>query len=129
MNGKIAARGLLIGLVLIGGIALAGCNSYTERPDHPEQWIAHGQQIYLEYCAECHQTNGMGFSTLYPRLAGNPIVTLHDAAPIIETVKYGQGSMMGFGNKITGDDIASVLSYIRNAWGNQAPAVSTHQIQ
>jgi mono/diheme cytochrome c family protein len=120
---------LLMSLLLLVTLILSACNSHTERPDHPEQWVAHGQQIYLEYCAECHQTDGTGYSTLYPRLAGNPIVTLHDPAPIIETVKYGQGSMMAFGEKLTTDDIASVLSYIRNAWGNQAPAVSTRQIQ
>ncbi len=122
--------GVSISLMLVAMLVLSGCsNTRTERPDHPEEWIAHGQLIYLEYCAECHQTDGKGYSTLYPRLAGNPIVTLHDPSPIIVTVKYGQGSMMPFGEKLTGDDIASVLSYIRNAWGNQAPAVSTRQIQ
>jgi mono/diheme cytochrome c family protein len=65
---------------------------------------------------------------LYPRLAGNPIVTLNDPEPIILTVTYGQGSMMGFQNKLASDDIAAVLSYIRNAWGNQAPAVSGRMI-
>ena len=63
----------------------------------------------------------MGWSTLYPRLAGNPIVTLHDPSPVIETVTYGQGSMMAFKDKLSGDNIAAVLSYIRNAWGNEAP--------
>ncbi len=125
---KMSKQSLLLAL-LIGLLALAGCNSRTDLPDHPEQWVAHGQQVYLEYCSECHQVDGKGYSTLYPRLAGNPIVTLHDPAPIIETVKYGQGSMMAFGERITGDDIASVLSYIRSAWGNDAPAASTRQIQ
>ena len=61
-------------------------------------------------------------------LAGNPIVTLHDPEPIIDTVAYGQGSMMGFHDKLTSQEIAAILSYIRNAWGNQAPAVSFRQI-
>jgi mono/diheme cytochrome c family protein len=87
-----------------------------------------GQRLYLEFCAECHQTDGSGWSDLYPRLAGNPIVTLADPEPIIDTVTYGQGSMMGFHDKLTGEEIASILSYIRNAWGNHAPAVSFRQI-
>jgi mono/diheme cytochrome c family protein len=36
--------------------------------------------------------------------------------------------MMGFHDKLTGEEIASILSYIRNAWGNHAPAVSFRQI-
>ncbi len=54
------------------------------------------RSIYLEFCAECHQTDGTGVDKLYPKLAGNPIVTLHDPSPLIDTVKYGQGSMMAF---------------------------------
>jgi mono/diheme cytochrome c family protein len=90
--------------------------------------ISSGQRLYVEFCAECHQTDGTGWSDLYPRLAGNPIVTLHDPEPIIDTVTYGQGSMMGFHDKLTSQEIAAILSYIRNAWGNHAPAVSFRQI-
>lgn len=120
---------VLLGALLMGLAALAACNSHTERPPDPQEVIRHGQVVYLEMCAECHQTDGMGWSELYPRLAGNPIVTLHDPAPLIETVAYGQGSMAAFRERLTADDIAAVLSYIRNAWGNKAPAVSGRQIQ
>jgi alcohol dehydrogenase (quinone), cytochrome c subunit len=65
---------------------------------------------------------------LYPRLAGNPIVTLHDPEPIIDTVVYGQGGMTNFRDKLNNEQIAAVLTYIRNSWGNQAPAVSHRQI-
>jgi len=113
---------LLIGLILVG------CNSHTERPPKPEKVIHSGQRLYVEFCAECHQTDGTGWSNLYPRLAGNPIITLHDPEPIIDTVAYGQGSMMGFHDRLTSQEIAAILSYIRNSWGNQAPAVSFRQI-
>jgi mono/diheme cytochrome c family protein len=72
--------------------------------------------------------DGTGWSTLYPRLAGNPIVTLHDPQPIIETVTYGQGSMTGFREKLDSYDIAAVLSYIRSSWGNDAVPVSYRQV-
>jgi len=113
---------LLIGLILVA------CNSHTERPPKPEKVIHSGQRLYVEFCAECHQTDGTGWSNLYPRLAGNPIVTLHDPEPIIDTVAYGQGSMMAFHDRLTSQEIAAILSYIRNSWGNQAPAVSFRQI-
>lgn len=119
---------IYLGALLIGLSLITACNAHTEYPPDPQKMINDGKIVYLEYCAECHQTDGQGWSTLYPRLAGNPIVTLYDPSPIIETVKYGQGSMMAFGDKLTSEQIASVLSYIRNSWGNQAPAVSTRQI-
>ncbi len=114
--------------VLLFALLLSACNTHTERPPDPQKVINAGQRLYLEFCAECHQTDGSGWSDLYPRLAGNPIVTLDDPEPIINTVTYGQGSMMGFHDRLTGEEIASILSYIRNAWGNHAPAVSFRQI-
>lgn len=117
---------LLVAVLL--GLILSACNTHTERPPNPQELYNQGQQIYLEFCAECHQVDGMGWSTLFPRLAGNPIVTLHDPEPIIDTVLYGQGSMMSFREKINNQQIAAVLTYIRNSWGNQAPAVSDRQI-
>lgn len=110
------------------GLILSACNSHTERPPEPEKVIHSGQRLYVEFCAECHQTDGSGWSDLYPRLAGNPIVTLTDPEPIIDTVTYGQASMMGFHDKLTSQEIAAILSYIRNSWGNHAPPVSFRQI-
>jgi mono/diheme cytochrome c family protein len=123
----VRATTLGLSLVLIALIVVA-CNSHTERPPDAQKVITSGQHLYVEFCAECHQTDGTGWSDLYPRLAGNPIVTLHDPEPIIDTVTYGQGSMMGFGDRLTGQEIAAILSYIRNSWGNQAPAVSFRQV-
>ncbi len=117
---------LVAGLLLL---ILAACTTHTERPPNAGQLIDQGKQVYVEFCAECHQMDGTGYSTLFPRLAGNPVVTLHDPEPIIVTVVYGQGSMMGFRNKLNNNQIAAVLSYIRNSWGNHAPAVSPRQIQ
>jgi mono/diheme cytochrome c family protein len=114
--------------VLIG-FMLTGCSkSHTERPPNVQEMVSHGQGVYLEFCAECHQTDGEGWSTLYPRLAGNPIVTLHDPEPIILTVAYGQGSMMAFRERLSSDEMAAVLTYIRNSWGNHAPPVHPRQV-
>ena len=93
-----------------------------------EKQIGDGQTLYVEYCAECHQTDGSGWSTLYPRLAGNPVVTLHDPERIILTVTYGQGSMMSFQDKLNVQEIAAILTYIRNSWGNHASPVDPRQV-
>jgi mono/diheme cytochrome c family protein len=118
----------IFGMLLLFGILAAACNTQTERPADGQSLIHDGEKLYLEYCAECHQVDGSGWSTLYPRLAGNPIVTLHDPEPIILTVKYGQGSMAPFRSKLSPRQIAAILSYIRNAWGNQAVPVKPKQV-
>ena len=128
MSGKAVRLGALLVACMLSAWLASGCNGHTEQPPNPDELINHGQQVYLEFCAECHQTDGQGWSTLYPRLAGNPIVTLHDPERIILTVTYGQGSMTGFREKLNTNDLAGVLSYIRNAWGNSAPAISPRQI-
>jgi mono/diheme cytochrome c family protein len=122
------SRKYLLSVAVLLGLILSACTTHTERPPDPQKLIKEGQQIYLEFCAECHQEDGQGWSTLYPRLAGNPIVTLHDPEPIIDTVLYGQGSMTNFRDKLNNQQIAAVLSYIRNSWGNKAPAVSDRQV-
>ncbi len=123
------SRAFILWGTLMIGLALAACTTHTERPPNPAELYRQGHAIYFEYCAECHQTTGTGIPDLVPRLAGNPIVTLEDPSPIIETVLYGQGSMKGFQGTLTPDDIAAVLTYIRNTWGNHAVAVSPKQIQ
>lgn len=128
MNRHYIAWVVLVSLVLV----VSACQLIAETPfeDKGDKLDkANGEQVYLEYCAECHQVDGSGWSTLYPRLAGNPIVTLHDPEPIILTVKYGQGSMMPFRDKLTPVEIAAVLTYIRNAWGNKADQVLPRYIQ
>ena len=59
---------ICLGIVLIA-LMVSACNSHTERPPNPEQLKSHGQQIYVEFCAECHQTDGTGWDS-FIRLAG-----------------------------------------------------------
>jgi len=118
---------ILLGAVLFA-LLIGACESHTERPPDAQRLIDKGKTVYWHYCAECHQADGSGYSHLYPRLAGDPIVTLHDPTPLIVTVVYGMETMPAFGQRLSTDEIAAVLSYIRNAWGNEAVAVSPRQI-
>jgi mono/diheme cytochrome c family protein len=118
---------IALGVVLMG-LLLSACWEHPEQPPNPQSWIDSGKKVFVEYCAECHQADGNGWRPLYPNLAGNPIVTLSDPWPIIQTVMNGQGSMPSFRPKLDSDQVAAVLSYIRNSWGNQAAPVSPRQI-
>jgi mono/diheme cytochrome c family protein len=119
--------GVSLAVIILLGLMLGAC-AHPENPVNPNELISQGEMLYIEYCAECHQPDGSGWSHLYPQLAGNPIVTLHDPEPIINTLVYGQGSMPSFQQKLNVDQAAAILSYIRNAWGNSASPVSPRQI-
>lgn len=117
----------LIGL-LVAGLLVSACNSHTDLPPDPQSLILAGQPLYENNCAACHQKDGQGQPGKAPKLASNPIVTLENPVPVITIVVDGKNSMPEFGDKLKTDQIAEILSYIRNTWGNQAPAVSVRQI-
>ncbi len=119
---------LAFAAVLIIALLISACNSHTELPPDPQRLIHDGQPLYVQNCASCHGTDGTGQPGQVPRLAGNPIVTLEDPVPIITIVTNGKGKMPPFGEQLDDVQIADILSYIRNSWGNQAPAVSNRQI-
>jgi mono/diheme cytochrome c family protein len=124
----VGRNGLRFVAWLIVALLVSACNSHTEIPTDAQRFIDDGRPLYVEHCAGCHQEDGAGQPGKVPKLAGNPIVTLEDPIPIIDTVVQGKGSMPGFGDQLDDVQIADILSYIRNTWGNKAPAVSNRQI-
>ena len=93
-----------------------------------------GQAIYLDNCAACHTQSGEGIARLFPALKGMPAVQQSDASSLIRVVLQGTRAaatdmaptgpaMPSFGWRLSDDQVAAVLTYIRNDWGNAAPAV------
>jgi mono/diheme cytochrome c family protein len=113
----------LLSLFLPLALWLAGCEPSTA------ERVAHGRDIYISTCAHCHQMEGQGYAQVYPPLAGNPIVTLHDPTPVIEIVLHGRGAMPSYYDELTIQERAEVISFIRQAWGNNAATISTWQAQ
>ena len=87
-----------------------------------------GEQIYTSNCASCHQPNGEGTSA-YPALSGSPSLTGEDPASAIDVVVNGRGLMPAFGNSLSTEEIAAVISYERNAWRNSAGVVTADQVR
>ena len=78
-----------------------------------------GEQVYGTFCVACHQVNGMGIPGAFKPLVGSPIAT----GPVeghIEVLMNGvPGTAMApFGMQLNDVDIAAVITYERNAWGN-----------
>jgi mono/diheme cytochrome c family protein len=98
-----------------------------------------GQAIYKDNCAACHTDAGTGSPRLFARLAGSHAVQSDDPTTLIRVVLAGsQGvatlgaptspAMPSFGWRLNDAQVASVVTYIRNAWGNAASAVSADQV-
>mgnify|MGYP005656838639 FL=1 len=83
--------------------------------------MARGESFYSVNCAACHQANGQGIPPVFPALAGSQIA-LNDSSKHIEILMEGvQGSAMAaFGDSYSEVDIASVITYTRQAWSNGA---------
>ena len=98
--------------------------------------MAQGREIYRQQCAQCHGDHGQGRAGALPALAGNRAVLLADSTNLVRVVLQGgylpatagnprPHGMPPFMQSLTDAQIAAVLSYIRNAWGNGASRVDT----
>jgi mono/diheme cytochrome c family protein len=98
-----------------------------------------GARIYKRHCQDCHGDAGQGAPGIYPPLAGNRAVTMSPPVNAIRSVLNGGYPPVTAGNprpygmppfaQILHDgEVALVLSYIRNAWGNRASLVTPAQV-
>ncbi|TDQ13534.1 cbb3-type cytochrome c oxidase subunit III [Algoriphagus boseongensis] len=115
---------------------LAGTNNLDESG---LKLFTDGRQKYLSSCSGCHGNNGKGVTRMGPPLAGSEwvlgdevrlsLILLHGIEGPIEVLgkKYDAPEILPvMPSHSTMDDrsIAAILTYIRNEWGNQAPAVT-----
>ena len=101
--------------------------------------IANGGKIYKQHCKDCHGTEGEGAAGAYPPLAANRSVTLASPLNTIRSVLDGGYApatkvnsrpygMPPFAHNLNSEEIAMVVSYVRNAWGNHASAVTALEV-
>ena len=84
-----------------------------------DESMEHGKAVYTTSCVACHQANGAGIPNVFPGLVGSPIVT-GDVAKHIDVVVNGVSgtAMQAFGAQLNDADLAALVTYERNAWGN-----------
>jgi len=84
-----------------------------------EQLMAQGKAGYEKNCAACHQVNGLGIPPVFPALKDSAIalgdIQLH--TDIVVNGKAGT-AMAAFGEQLTPTELAAIITYERNAWGN-----------
>ncbi len=99
-----------------------------------------GEAIYVDTCAACHVRNGEGVAHLFPKLAGSAIATQQDPASLIRIIIAGgraaatdgaptSPAMPSLGYRLSDSQVAAVVTYVRNSWGNAAAPVSDDTVK
>ncbi|MFY8003835.1 MAG: c-type cytochrome [Chitinophagaceae bacterium] len=98
-----------------------------------------GAELYNTYCSSCHLTNGKGMDAVYPGLVKSTTV-LKDAKKTVQIILKGQSGVAINGvnydvamppqDYLTDDQIAAIVNYVRNSWGNKAkPNITAAQVK
>lgn len=100
--------------------------------------MSFGKTVYESRCASCHGSDGAGKPPKYPPLAGNQSIEMESAVNPIRMVLNGglppstQGNPLPYGmppfaQVLSDDEVAAVVTYIRQSWGNGGTAISAQQ--
>jgi cytochrome c oxidase subunit II len=92
--------------------------------------VARGEKVYVNNCVACHQATGRGAPPAFPPLAGSKIVGGPEEGQI-DIVLNGKPNtaMAAFGRQLSDTDIAAVITFTRNSWGNKASDVQPAEVR
>lgn len=99
-----------------------------------------GASVYIDNCAACHRTDGHGYTRVFPALAGNPVLQTADATSLINIVLNGGTlpathtapstfTMPAFAWRLSDQEVADVVSFVRDSWGNKGETVKASQVK
>ncbi|GAB2892044.1 cytochrome c oxidase subunit II [Microbulbifer echini] len=86
-----------------------------------DELFVQGEKVYTSMCAACHQPNGKGVPGVFPAIAGSKIATgpLNTHLDMVIDGSQVNPAMQAFGEQLSEVDIAAVITYQRNAFGNE----------
>lgn len=130
-----------------GGSQSESASEVSSEPSEPEetemtaevtQQMEVGKTVYNQYCMACHQTNGQGVPGAFPTLVQTEWVTGENTALITVIINGLQGeitvkgetynSVMPQHGFLTDEQIAGVLTYVRQSFTNDSPAISVEEV-
>jgi cytochrome c oxidase subunit 2 len=99
--------------------AAAADQEAAQRDWTKAELLARGEKVFTSTCAACHQANGQGIPGTFPALKGGAIATgpKADHLALVMNGKTGT-AMVGFASQLSDTDLAAVVTYERNSWGN-----------
>lgn len=89
--------------------------------------VSRGEELYVNYCASCHKTNGRGVAGIFPALNRSPVVNGNPDS-LIRLILSGKNEMPQF-SFIEDRDLAVILTYIRKRFGPQSSPITVAAIQ
>jgi cytochrome c oxidase subunit 2 len=101
-------------------VALAKIRELTNKTFSFNELMERGEVVYNSNCAACHQVNGQGVPGAFPAIAKSPIAT-GELFGHLDMVVFGSRvnpAMQAFGEQLPESDLAAVITYQRNAFGN-----------
>jgi cytochrome c oxidase subunit 2 len=100
-------------------VAQADASAGADREWNKDELLKRGEQVYGMFCVACHQPNGKGMPPAFPALAGSAIAT-GPAEQHMNRVMNGKPgtAMAAFAAQLNDVDLASVITYERNSFGN-----------
>jgi mono/diheme cytochrome c family protein len=119
--------------------SLPGSDDKSTPLDQSDARMTAGKAIFRDTCSACHGIDGNGVANLFPALAKAPAVRSKDPTSAIRVVLRGARSvatpaeptapaMPSYAWQLKDDQIAAVITYIRNSWGKAAPPVSADDV-
>lgn len=111
----------------------------TQGPAPTDAEMAAGKDVYAHNCVACHEANGSSSPRVYPPLNGNALLQSADPSSTLRVILDGAqtvttprapnaGSMPAYAKDLSDQQVADVTNYIRNSFGNSAPAVTVEQV-
>ncbi|MAJ81336.1 MAG: cytochrome c oxidase subunit II [Legionellales bacterium] len=92
-------------------------NTTASKPLTKDELIQKGAEVYEKNCVACHQQSGQG-QGIFPSLIGSTLAT----GPVQEHIHqllFGKNAMPAFKGILSNEEIAAVITYVRNSWGNE----------
>ncbi len=116
---KPLARFVTCLLVLGAGVAVATAPARAA----PTAAEPTGASLFAQNCSACHQLTGRGIPGAFPALAGDAFPQ-GPPEPVVRLLLNGRGGMPSFRSDLDDRQIATILTYVRSAWGNHAASIA-----
>lgn len=118
----------IIGVTLLISVPLLSTAQDATPEASEDEMIERGASIYYTVCVACHQVDGNGIPGVYLPLNEGGMVNLDDPTLLIHTVLYGRGGMPRFNTTYNDEEIAAVLTFVRQEWNNDSGPVTPEEV-